>query len=63
MGLGTWNNMKVDMVDNHIMVFSNGSWEIYHIDKKMSPKLASGKIAVYSEDAYMLYNIMDVSPK
>jgi hypothetical protein len=29
----------------------------------MSPKLASGKIAMYSEDAYVVYNNMDVSPK
>jgi hypothetical protein len=63
MGLGTWNNIKVDMVGNHIKVFWNGNLLIDYIDKTMSPKLASGKIAMYSEDAYVLYNNMDVSSR
>jgi Domain of Unknown Function (DUF1080) len=63
MGLGTWNNIKVDMVDNHIKVFINGNLEIDYIDTEMSPEMASGSVAMYSEDAYVLYNNMDVSPK
>jgi hypothetical protein len=63
MGLGTWNNIKVDMVDNHIKVFINGNLEIDYIDTEMSAEMASGSVAMYSEDAYVLYNNMDVSPK
>jgi hypothetical protein len=29
----------------------------------MSPKLASGNIAMYSEDAYVLYNNMDATSR
>jgi hypothetical protein len=36
---------------------------IDYIDKTMSPKLASGKKAMYWEDAYVVYNNMDVSAK
>ena len=63
MALGTWNNIKVDMVDNHIKVYINGNLEIDYIDREMSPEMSSGSIAMYSEDAYVLYNNMDVSPK
>lgn len=51
------------MVDSHIKVFISGNLEIDYIDTEMSPEMASGKIAMYSEDAYVLYNNMDVSPK
>jgi hypothetical protein len=61
--MNTWNKVTVDMVGNHIKVFWNGNLVIDYIDKTMSPKLASGKIAMYSEDAYVLYNNMDVSSK
>ena len=63
MKLNTWNNIKVDMVDSHIKVFISGNLEIDYIDTEMCPEMASGKIAMYSEDAYVLYNNMDVSPK
>jgi hypothetical protein len=61
--LNTWNKITVDMVGNHIKVFINGNLHIDYVDKNMSPKLASGSIAMYSEDAYVLYNNMDVSSK
>jgi hypothetical protein len=63
MGLGTWNKIKIDMVDNHIKVFINGNLEIDYIDAEMSSKMASGSIAMYSEDAYVLYDNMKISPK
>jgi hypothetical protein len=31
--------------------------------KQMSPEMASGSVAMCSEDAYVLYNNMDVSSK
>ena len=61
--MNTWNKITVDMVGNHIKVFFNGKLVIDYIDKTMSPKLASGSVALYSEDAYVLYNNMNVSPK
>ncbi|TVP39466.1 family 16 glycoside hydrolase [Candidatus Nitrosocosmicus arcticus] len=61
--MNTWNKITVDMVGNQIKVYFNGNLVINYIDKTMSPKLASGSLAMYSEDAYVLYNNMDVSPK
>ena len=63
MKLNTWNNVKINMVDNHIQVYVNGNLVIDYIDQEMSPKMAYGSVAMYSEDAYVLYNNMDVSPK
>ena len=63
MKLNTWNNVKINMVGNHIQVYVNGDLVIDYIDQEMSPKMASGSVAMYSEDAYVLYNNMDVSPK
>ena len=63
MTLITFNNIKADLADNYIKVFINENFEIDYIDWGISPKLASGTIAMYSEDAYVLYNNMDVSPK
>jgi hypothetical protein len=51
------------MVGNHIKVYWNGNFIIDYIDKTISPNLASGKIAMHSEDAYVGSNNMDVSPK
>ncbi len=48
------------MVGNHIKVYWNGNLIIDYIDKTMSPKLASEKIAMYSEDAYVVYDNIDV---
>jgi hypothetical protein len=61
--MNTWNNVKVDMIGNNIKIYWNGNLVIDYIDKSMSPKLASGSVAMYSEDAYVLYNNMNVSPK
>jgi hypothetical protein len=59
----TWNKVKVDMVGNHIKVYWNGNLAIDYVDKTMSPKLASGNIAMYSEDAYVLFNNMDATSR
>ncbi len=61
--LNTWNNVKINMDGNRIQVFINGNLEIDYIDTDMSPEMASGSVAMYSEDAYVLYNNMDVSPR
>jgi len=63
MTLNTWNHIKIDMVGNHIKVFINGALAIDYIDTTMSPKLAKGSIAMYSEDAYVLYNNMAITAK
>lgn len=61
--MNTWNKVTVDMVGNHIKVYWNGNLVIDYIDRAMSSKLASGSIALYSEDAYVLFNNMDISSK
>jgi hypothetical protein len=59
----TWNKVNVNMVGNHIKVYWNDNLVIDYKDTTMSPKLASGSIAMYSEDAYVLYNGMAASSK
>jgi hypothetical protein len=61
--MNTWNKVQVDMIGNNIKVYWNGNLVINYTDKTMSSKLASGKIAMYSEDAYVLYDNMYVYPK
>ncbi|TVP41663.1 hypothetical protein NARC_10069 [Candidatus Nitrosocosmicus arcticus] len=48
MGLGSWNNIKVKMVGNHVKVFINGYLDIDYTDTEMSPEMASGSVAIYS---------------
>jgi hypothetical protein len=61
--MNTWNNVKIDMVGNHIWVYWNGNLVIDYIDTGMSSELGSGKVSMYSEDAYVLYDNMVISPK
>jgi hypothetical protein len=61
--MNTWNNVKINMVGNHIWVYWNGNLVIDYIDTGMSPKLASGQVSMYSEDAYVKYDNFNVSPK
>jgi hypothetical protein len=61
--INTWNKIQVDMIGNNIKVYFNGNLVINYTDNAMSSKLASGSIAMYSEDAYVLFNNMDVSSK
>ncbi|HKR72576.1 MAG TPA: family 16 glycoside hydrolase [Candidatus Nitrosocosmicus sp.] len=63
LNMNTWNKVTVDMVGNHVKVYWNGNLVIDYIDRAMSSKLASGNIAMYTEDAYVLYNGMAVSSK
>ena len=60
--MNTWNKVQIDMIGNNIKVYWNGNLVINYTDKTMSPKLASGKVAMYSEDAYVLYDNMYVYP-
>jgi hypothetical protein len=59
--LNTWDKINVAMTGNHIKVFVNNNLVIDYRDTTMSPKLKSGSVAMYSEDAYVLYNNMVVS--
>ncbi|WP_458747492.1 family 16 glycoside hydrolase [Candidatus Nitrosocosmicus sp. T] len=61
--LNTWDKINVLMTDNHIKVYVNNNVVIDSVNKGMTPKLASDSIAMYSEDAYVSYNNMIVSPK
>ena len=61
--MNTWNKVQIDMIGNNIKVYWNGNLVINYTDKTMSPKLASGKVAMYSEDAFVLYDNMYVFPK
>jgi len=60
--LNKWSHWKVSAIGNHIQVWVDGTKVIDYIDKTMSPKLAAGNIAMYSEDAYVRYDNMHVKP-
>jgi hypothetical protein len=56
MQLNTWSHWKINAIGNHIQVFVDGKLVIDYIDNKMDPKLFCGNIAMYSEDAYVQYD-------
>jgi hypothetical protein len=58
-----WQHWKIEAIDNHIKVWVNNKLVIDYIDKTMSPKLASGNIAMYSEDAHVQYDNMVLTSK
>lgn len=61
--MNTWNKAQVFMVGNHIKVNWNGDVVIDYVDKTMSSKLASGSVGMYTEDAYVKFDNMVVSPR
>lgn len=54
--LNKWQHWKIQAIDNHIKIWVDNKLVIDHIDKTMSSKLASGNIAMYSEDALVQYD-------
>jgi hypothetical protein len=58
--LNSWSHWTIDVNGNHIKMFVDGKLVIDYKDKKMTPKLSSGNIAMYSEDAYVLYDNLKV---
>ena len=63
LNLNQWAHWKIDVVGNHIMISVNGIKVIDYTDNTMSPKLGSGAIAMYSEDAYAQYDNVKVVSK
>jgi hypothetical protein len=54
--LNTWQHWLINLNGNHIQISVDNQMIIDYIDEKMSPKLSSGAIAMYSEDAYVQYD-------
>ncbi len=61
--VGSWQHWTINIVGNHIQISVNGKLVIDFIDQTMSPKLSSGAIAMYSEDAYVRYDNMHLVSK
>jgi Domain of Unknown Function (DUF1080) len=58
--LNKWMHWKISAIGNHIQISVDGNKVIDFIDKTMSPKLSAGNIAMYSEDAYVRYDNMNL---
>ena len=61
--LNTWQHWLINVNGNHIQISVDGQMVIDYIDKKMSPKLSSGAIAMYAEDAYAQFDNVVSSSK
>ncbi|MDQ6723923.1 MAG: DUF1080 domain-containing protein [Thermoproteota archaeon] len=60
--INTWRHLNISAVGNHFQIYVDGVKAIDFIDKNMSPQLSTGAVAMYSEDAYVLYNKMHLKP-
>ncbi len=56
----TWHHWKIQAIGNHIKVFVDNQWVVDFIDRGMTPQLAGGNVAMYSEDAYVKFDNMNV---
>ncbi len=61
--LNSWSNWHISAIGNHIQIFADGKLLIDYVDKSMSPKLSKGNIGMYSEDAFVKYSNMHLTPK
>lgn len=61
--VGKWSHWKVEMNGNHIKITVDGKKAIDFTDTEMSPKLASGSIAMYTEDAFVKFDNIVLNPK
>ncbi len=61
--LNTWQHWFINLNGNHIQISVDGQMVIDYMDEKMSPKLSSGTIAMYSEDAYVQYDSVNLLSK
>ena len=59
--LNSWSNWKMAIYGNHIQVWVDEKKVIDYVDDAMSSKLASGNIAMYSENAYVQYDNINVT--
>jgi hypothetical protein len=58
--LNKWSHWIVNIIGNHIKISVDNKAVIDFIDQSMSTKLNSGSIGMYSEDAYVRYDNMDL---
>jgi hypothetical protein len=61
--LDKWTHWKVIMDGNHIQIFVDGTLLIDYIDDNMTSQLSSGAVAMYSEDAYVRYDNMNIQKR
>jgi hypothetical protein len=54
--IGSWSNWKITAIGNHITITVDGTKVIDYVDQTMSPRLSSGAIAMYNEDAYAKFD-------
>ncbi len=61
--LNTWHHWTINIVGNHIKIYVDGNIVVDFIDSGMTPQLSKGKIAMYSEEAYVRYDNMHLKSK
>ncbi len=62
--IGTWSTWKINIINNHIIIYVDNIKVIDYVDNTMSNQLKSGSIGMYNEDAltnfsnvqYILFN-------
>jgi hypothetical protein len=63
LNLNSWIHWRINAFGNHFQIFADQNKLVDYIDNNMSSKLSSGNIAMYSEDAYVLYDNIKVNPR
>jgi hypothetical protein len=56
----TWHHWKIQAIGNHIKIWVDNKWIVDYIDRGMTPQLAGGNVAMYTEDAYVKFDHMNV---
>ena len=58
--IGNWQHVRINMIDNHIRVWVNGSKIIDIIDTNMRDALKKGYIGLYDEDALVKFDNISI---
>jgi F5/8 type C domain/3-keto-disaccharide hydrolase len=60
--IGAWSNWKISAIGNHIVITVDGNKVIDYTDQTMSPKLSSGAVAMYNQDASAQFDNVNITP-
>ncbi len=60
--IGNWSTWNIQVIGNRIKVSIDGNQLVDYMDTTMSEKLRGGAIALYSEDADVVYDNVSINP-
>lgn len=61
--LDKWTHWKIIMNGNHIQIFADGTQVVNYTDDDMNPQISAGAIAMYTEDAYVRFDNMNIKSR